>query len=78
MQHLSKLEQFLKKKKKKMKQLQQTRQKNEEKVKMIKSVFSKEKKPLFHAFSNSDSSSDEYAEGKNSNKLQRRKAVDDF
>lgn len=45
---------------------------------MIKNVFSKEKKQLFHAFSNSDSSSDEFADGKGSNKLQRRKAADDF
>jgi len=29
---------------------------------MIKNVFSKEKKPFFHAFSNSDSSSDDFAE----------------
>lgn len=76
MQHLAKLEQFLKKKKKKMRQLQQTRQRNEAKVRMIRDVFSKDKqkKAAFHAFA-SDSSSDD---DKNSGRPRRRKVADDF
>ena len=60
MQHLAKLESFLKKKKKKMKALQVTRNKNEEKVKLIKDVLSKgaPKRASWNAFSESDTSSD--------------------
>lgn len=78
MQHLAKLEQFLKKKKKKMRQLQQTRQKNEEKVRTIKDVFSKKQKkvPLHALAASEDSSSAD--DDKNSGQPKRRKVADDF
>lgn len=76
MQHLEKLEEFLKKKKKKMRQLQQTRR---EQVKMIKDVFSRDRRAgSLHAFAAGSDASSSEGDDKNAGQQKRRKAADDF